>query len=139
MAFYGINQGNHFIIPNFFTACFNVYMRSYVVFKKFHQLVSEQPWMTFKLQFLGYLGFLFFFLFGNHFFGVFFRLVLSLCFEARLMLETCRKHCLEQNQSFLFLFFGFWSSFDGISKIRVCYGSSFYAFLCIFFGLRLKD
>ena len=42
-----------------------------------------------------------------------------------------------------FPFFGleaiFWSSFDGISKIRAYFGSSFYTFFVYFFGFRLKD
>ena len=60
----------------------------------------------------------------------FFHLVLILGFQARLMLETCRKYCLEQKPSFFS--FGFWSSFDGILKIKAYFGSSFYVFLCNF-------
>ena len=57
----------------------------------------------FKLHFcLDYLGFPF--CFGSQFWG-FFCLVLILCFEAKLMLETCRKHLLKENPSF-FWFFG---------------------------------
>ena len=64
-----------------------------------------------------------------------FCLVLILRFEAKLMLETCRKHLLEENPSF---FLGFWNLIDGISKIRVSYGSSFMRFCAIFWS-RLMD
>ena len=72
------------------------------------------------------------------FWGFFFCLVLILGFQAQLRLETCREYCLEQNPSF-FLFYGFWSSFDGISKIRACLVLAIMRFLCIFFGFGLKD
>ena len=55
MAFYGINQGNHFIIP---IILLHVLMSTWDLvwcLKLFHQLVLEPPWMTFKLQFFFFL------------------------------------------------------------------------------------
>ena len=67
-------------------------------------MVSEQAWLTFELQFWVNFLFLVFWLWKT-FFGVFFRLVLILRFQARLRLETCREYCLEQNPS-IFVIFG---------------------------------
>ena len=60
------------------------------------------------------------------------RLMLILCFQARLLLETCREYCLEQNPSFYLIF---WSLFGRISRIRACFGSSYYAFFVQILGL----
>ena len=68
------------------------------------------------------------FLLGSQFWG-FFCLVLILRFEAKLMLETCRKHLLKESPSF---FLGFWNLIDGISKIGVSYSYSFMLFCAIF-------
>ena len=111
-------------------------------FKNFHQLVSKPLWMIFKLQFLGYLGFPFSDLEAIFFLG-FCRLVLILYFEAQLMLETCRKHCLEQNPSFFFVFV-FRAHLMGFRKLGFVMVLHFMRFLCVFFnflifGLRLKD
>ena len=69
------------------------------------QLVSEQAWLTFELQF--WVNFLIsrFLVMEDIFLGFFFRLVLILGFQARLRLETCREYCLEQNPS-IFAIFG---------------------------------
>ena len=122
MASDDINQGKHFIYCHLI-----------------HALMSTSDLMSFKISSIGiraihgwHLSCIFglfwvsVFWFGSHFLEFFFHLVLILGFQARLMLETCRKYCLEQN--IFFLFYGFWSSFDGISKIRAYFGSSFYAF-----------
>ena len=54
--------------------------------------------------YLGYFGFPVVW-FGSHFLELFFfRLMLILGFQAWLMLETCRKHCLEQNPFFFMVF-----------------------------------
>ena len=67
--------------------------------------------------------------FSKSIFGAFFRLMLILHFEEKLMLETCRKHLLEENPEF---FLVFWNSIDGISKTKVSYGSSFMRFCANF-------
>ena len=98
------------------------------------QLVSELAWMTFELQFLSY----FFFSFssyGSHFFFFGFLFIWS-CF---LVLKPDWGWRLVENivwsKTHNFFFYDFWSSFDGISKIRAYFGSFYYAFFCAFLGL----
>ena len=122
MAFHSINQGKHFIYCHLMHALMSTcYSMS---FKISSIGIRAHTWMTFKLAYLGYFGFPNFW-FGSHFF---FHLVLILGFQALLILETCRKYCLEQNLFFFFFIYGFWSSFDAISKIGAYFGSYFYAF-----------
>ena len=109
-------------------------------FKIFINWYQSHIWMTFKLHIQVILGFPFSSL-EAIFLGFFFRLVLILGFQAQLMLETCRKHCLEQSPSFFC--FCFWSSFDGISKLGFVMVLPFMRFLCNFWvqieGLMFED
>ena len=135
MTFYGINQGNHFII---LIILLHVLMSTWDLvwcLKLFHQLVLEPPWMTFKLQFFFFLVIYgFYFLICKPFFWGVFSFGINSPFWSPIDDGDSYKTLFGAKPIF---FFGFWSSFDRISKIRVCFGSSFYAFLYIF-GLRLK-
>ena len=68
----------------------------------------------------------------------FFHLVLILGFQARLMLETCRKYCLEQNPFFFFFFMVFGAHLMGFWKLRLILVLHFMCF-CVIFRFRLKD
>ncbi|CBI32799.3 unnamed protein product, partial [Vitis vinifera] len=70
------------------------------------------------------------FLWWKPFFWIFIsRLMLILCFQARLLLETCREYCLEQNPSF-YLIFG--ACLVGFRKLRLVWFLLLCVFLCNF-------
>ena len=98
--------------------------------------IRAHTWMTFKLAYLGYFGFPNFW-FGSHFF---FHLVLILGFQALLILETCRKYCLEQN---IFFFMVFGAHLMRFRKLGLILVLTFMRFLCNFWvyieGLMFED
>ena len=89
--------------------------------------------MTFELHIWVILGFPFSGL-EAIFWSFFFHLVLILGFQARLMLETCRKYCLEQN-IFLFYFMVFGAHLMGFRKLELILVLPFMHFLCNILGL----
>ena len=101
------------------------------------QLVSELAWMTFELQF-----WVFFFLVSRFlvmeaifFGGLLFVWRLFLVFKLDWGWRLVENIVWSKTHYYYYYFYGFWSSFDEISKIRAYFGSSYYAFSCAFLGL----
>ena len=92
--------------------------------------------MTFELHIWVILGFPFS-SFGKHFFwSFFFRLVLFLGFQARLMLETYREYCLEQIPSFFFyIYMVFGAHLMEFRKLGLILVFHFMRFFMQFLGL----
>ena len=100
-----------------------------------HQLVSEHTWLTFELQFWVNFWVSRFLWWKPFFWNFISRLMLILCFQARLLLETCRECCLEQNPSKFVIFGAHLMIFRKLGLV-------WFLLLCVFcaiFGFGLKN
>ena len=101
MASQSTNQGNGL---NFAVKCMLNCQHVILCNLNSHQLVSEQAWLIFELQFWVNFWVSRFLLWKQFFWNFISRLMLIFYFQARLLLETCREYCLEQNPSNFVIF-----------------------------------